>query len=175
MCWPLRFCRWNKWATGCCMRYGQSRQHWFFGELAQVFLGVYLQNTKFHKSGIICRTTAKKKSRRTAALFTRLWNGGSKIEPPFHFAENPTTTLHLVIWHGSNRRMPPCATKLFDIKQQEPSYQKKSVPIIRIFRPWRWTDKSCKYFYHFIYACPHFADGRFLLFMWAFVTWRSLS
>ena len=43
------------------MRYGQSRQHYSFWELVQVFLAVYLPSTKFHKYGMICRTTAKEK------------------------------------------------------------------------------------------------------------------
>lgn len=44
------------------MRYGQSRQHYSFWELVQVFLTVYLPSTKFHKYGMIYRTTAKEKS-----------------------------------------------------------------------------------------------------------------
>ena len=53
------------------MRYGQSRQHYFFWELVQVFLAVYLPSTKFHKYGMIYRTTAKEKSRRIADISAR--------------------------------------------------------------------------------------------------------
>ena len=55
----------------CCMRYGQSRQHYSFWELGQVSLAVYLPSTKFHKYGMTCRTTAKEKSRRTADISAR--------------------------------------------------------------------------------------------------------
>ena len=69
---------------------------------------------------IICPAAEKKKplsGRLISCAYSAYPSGGfEKSRPPILFAQRLMTTLHITIWYGGKRRMPPCQFYFFIVR-----------------------------------------------------------